>query len=48
MDISLTLADDKYFPSFKREKGAKGKHVSMRVLRQGQNGPVVTPKKVVW
>ena len=48
MDISLTLADSKYFPSFKRDKGAKGKNVSQRVLRQGQNGPVVTPKKVVW
>lgn len=48
MDISLTLADDKYFPSFQRDKGSKGKNVSKRVLRQGQNGPVVTPKKVVW
>lgn len=48
MDISLTLADDKYFPSFKRDKGSKGKNVAQRVLRQGQNGPVVTPKKVFW
>lgn len=48
MDISLTLADDKYFPSFQRDKGVKGKNVSKRVLRKGQNGPVVTPKKVFW
>lgn len=48
MDISLTLADDKYFPSFKRDTGVKGKNASKRVLRQGQNGPVVTPKKVFW
>lgn len=48
MDISVTLADSKYYPSFKRDKGSKGKNVSSRVLRQGQNGPVVTPKKVVW
>lgn len=48
MDISLQLADDKYYPSFKREKGSKGKNVSKRVLRQGPNGPVVTPSKVVW
>lgn len=48
MDISVKLADDKYWPSFKRDKGAKGKNVSQRVLRQGIDGPVVTPKKVVW
>ena len=48
MDISVKLADDKYYPSFKREKGSKGKNVSMRVLRQGKDGPVVTPAKVLW
>lgn len=48
MDISITLADSKYYPSFKRDKGAKGKRVSERVLRQGKNGPVITPEKVVW
>jgi len=48
MEISVKLADDKYYPSFRRDKGSKGKMVSQRVLRQGKNGPVVTPDKVVW
>ena len=48
MEISVTLADSKYYPSFKRDKGSKGKQVSMRVLRQGKDGPVVTPSKVIW
>lgn len=47
-DIKVTCVDDKYTPSFKREKGAKGKNVSTRVLRSGQNGPEVSPSKVVW
>jgi hypothetical protein len=48
MEITVTLADDKYFPSFKRDKGSKGKQVSKRVLRDGKDGPVVKPDKVVW
>lgn len=48
MDITVRLSDDKYFPSFRRPKGAKGKRVSERVLRSGPNGPVVKPDKVVW
>lgn len=48
MDVSVKLADDKYWPSFKRDKGSKGKKVSERVLRQGPDGPVVKPDKVVW
>lgn len=48
MDIQVTLADDKYYPSFRRDKGAKGRNVSKRVLRQGKDGPVVSPKKVIW
>lgn len=38
-----------YYPSFSREKGAKGKKISTRVLRAGgKDGPVVQPDKVVW
>jgi len=38
-----------YYPSFKREKGSKGKKISMRVLRAGgKDGAVVQPDKVVW
>lgn len=48
MDITVTMADDKYYPSFKRDKGSKGKNISKRVLRQGKDGPVITPEKVVW
>lgn len=48
MNISVRLADDRYYPSFKRDKGSKGKRVSKRVLRQGKNGPVVSPDKVIW
>lgn len=48
MEVTVKLADDKYWPSFKRERGSKGKNVSKRVLRQGPDGPVVTPEKVVW
>lgn len=47
-DIKVTCVDGTYTPSFKRDKGSKGKNVSARVLRSGQNGPVVTPSKVVW
>lgn len=48
MDLEITLADDKFYPSFARQKGSKGKNISTRVLRHGQNGPVVQPEKVVW
>ena len=48
MDIKITEADSKYYPSFQREKGAKGKRVSKRVLRQGKDGAVIDPGRVIW
>jgi len=48
MEITITQADGKYYPSFKREMGSKGKNVSRRVLRQGKNGAVINPKRVIW
>lgn len=47
-NISLRQSDDKYYPSFIKQKGVKGKRVAKRVLRQGQNGAVITPEKVIW
>lgn len=49
MNLEIELADDRYFPSFKREKGAKGKNVSRRILRAGgKDGTEVVPERVVW
>ena len=48
MNVSVTLADDKYYPSFQREKGTKGKNISKRVLRQGKGGAVISPERVYW
>lgn len=48
MDLKVQIADDKYYPSFVRKSGAKGKNISSRVLRKGPNGPVVDDAKVVW
>lgn len=48
--ISITVTDvsSQFTPSFVRKNGAKGKKVSARCLRSGENGSVVNPKKVVW
>lgn len=51
LKTNITVEDvtGQYYPSFKREKGSKGKNVSTRVLRSGgRNGAVVTPDKVMW
>ena len=45
MDLTVSLADDRYYPSFKRDKGSKK---ARRILRAGQDGPEVTPDRVVW
>lgn len=47
-DISVEDVTGQYTPSFKREKGTKGKNISKRVLRSGKDGSVVNPDKVVW
>lgn len=48
-NIVVEDVSGQYYPSFKREKGKTGKNISTRVLRAGgKNGPVITPKKVVW
>lgn len=51
LKTNITVEDvtGQYYPSFKREKGSKGRNVSKRVLRSGgKDGAVVTPEKVVW
>lgn len=48
VDIEVQIADGEFYPSWKRDKGTKGKQVSRRVLRQGLNGPEVSPTKVIW
>lgn len=48
-DITVEDVTGQYYPSFKRDKGKKGKNISTRVLRAGgRNGAVVTPDKVMW
>jgi len=48
MDVKVTLADDRFYPSFKRQKGTSGKNISRRILRSGKDGTEVTPDRVVW
>lgn len=48
MDVQVVLADDRYYPSFKRQKGTSGKNISRRILRSGKDGTEVTPERVVW
>lgn len=48
-DISVEDVTQQYYPSFKRDKGKKGKNISARVLRAGGKfGPILTPKSVIW
>lgn len=48
-DITVEDVTQQYYPSFKREKGKKGKNISTRVLRAGGKfGSILTPKRVIW
>lgn len=48
IDVLVTDRSNEYTPSFVKKSGAKGKKVSQRCLRSGENGSVVNPEKVVW
>lgn len=47
-DITVTDVSGTYYPSWRRNKGAKGKKVSERVLRSGKDGAVIQKDKVMW